>query len=324
MKVLYLGPQLPSYVARHRARLPAGWDLVSMSGNDPRVMGALADADFLVVLGKVSAGMIRPARRLRLIQMQGAGYEQVDLHAAAAQGIPVATAGGANAGSVAEHAVALMLSVLRRIPAADAAARNGQWLQMPYYGEGLVRELGSATVGLVGFGHVGQAVARMLRGFGSGLLYFRRHRLPAGEETVLGVAYRPLAELLQQADVVSVQVPLSDQTRGMIGKSQLMLMKPSAVLVNVSRGAVVDERALIDALTVRGIAGAGLDVFEHEPLPADHPLLQLQNVVVTPHIAGAAVEAIDRTFDAVMDNLQRVARGLRPLWLVGDAGEHRP
>lgn len=324
MKVLYLGPQLPSYVARHHARLPEGWSFTSMSGSDSAVRAALADADFLVVLGRVSAEMIQAAKRLRLIQVQGHGYEQVDLQAAAARGIPVATVGGAAAASVAEHTVALMLSVLRLIPAADAAARNGNWLQMPYYEEGLVRELGSATVGLVGFGHVGRTVARMVRGFGSRMLYCCRRRLPVEDETTLGVAYLPLSELLQQSDVVSIQVPLTEHTRGLVGKSELGLMKPTAVLINVSRGAVVDETALIEALKAGQIAGAGLDVFEHEPLPAGHPLLQLQNVVITPHVAGAAVEAIDRTFDAVIENLRRVASGQPPLWLVSGPGEGRP
>ncbi|MBI4277002.1 MAG: lactate dehydrogenase [Armatimonadetes bacterium] len=287
-----------------------------MSHDDPGLPGALADADFLVVLGPVSRSMVQAAPRLKFIQVQAAGYEGVDLQAAAARGIPVATVGGAGAASVAEHAVVLILSLFRRLPVADAAIRDGQWPQIQYFDEGVVRELAGATVGLVGFGHIGQAVGRIVRGFGAQVVYYRRTRLIEERERECGVRYLAFDDLLRTSDAVSVQVPLTDQTRGLIDARALGLMKPTAVLINVSRGDVMDEAALVDALASGRIGGAGLDVFHTEPLPPDSALRRLPNVVLTPHIGGAAVQAIERIFDAVFINLRRVAAGQPPLWPV--------
>jgi phosphoglycerate dehydrogenase-like enzyme len=274
---------------------------------------SLVDAEFLIVWTRVTREMVERAPRLRFIQVLGSGYEMVDMSAVRERGIPVGTTLGANAVSCGELVFGYVLALHRRLFECTQSVRKGEWISERLREGGLV-ELYGKTVGLVGFGTLGQAVARIGHGFGVKLLYCKRQRLPASEERRWRIRWAPLDELLRESDVVSVQVPLTEATRGLIGRRELALMKPTALLVNIARGPVLDEEALGEFLTAGRIAGAGLDVFVDEPVPADRLLLKSDRVVLTPHVGGSTQEALARNMRQACDNVRRVALGRAPLY----------
>jgi phosphoglycerate dehydrogenase-like enzyme len=308
MHILYAAPALPEYLARLHSRL-SETDTFDVLPRITPEHPALARADVLIVLGAVTAETIAAARNLRLIQVLGAGYESVDLDAARSAGIPVATTGGANAVSVAEHTFALILALARRVTDSDRRIKLGDWPQLERYAGG-VYELQGKTLGLIGLGHVGRAIARIARAFDMRLVYFARHQVP--DEQAIPASYRSLEDLLRISDVVTVQVPLTPDTAGMIGAAELASMKPTAILVNTARGGIVDEMALAGAVADGRLTGVGSDVFAREPIEHNNPLLEppaSHGTVLTPHMAGAAQEAIDRTFEVVFENIRRLAAG---------------
>lgn len=222
--------------------------------------------------------------RLRLIAQTGNHAYHVDLAAAAERGVVVARATGGFSYGAAELAIALALALVRQIPAADAAMKRGEW-RTP-----MTRVLHNKTLGIVGLGHVGRHVATLAGAFGMKVQSWSRNAPPAA-----------LDALLESSDVVSIHATLSQETRGLIDARRLALMKPTAYLINTARGAIVDEAALVSVLREGRIAGAGLDVFAEEPLPAGHPLTQLPNVVLTPHLGWPTDEAYERFADAAAD-----------------------
>jgi phosphoglycerate dehydrogenase-like enzyme len=292
---------------------PAGFTLVPMARDasaDQRA-ACLRDADFLMGSWVTTTVTLTEedyaaAPNLRLLQLMSAGYEHVDLALAARHGVPVATFGDAMASVVAEHTLLLTLAVYRRLLQLDAAVRSGAWRTQ----EPVLRELRGKRVGLVGLGYIGREVAERLRAFGAEVVYASRHRHPDSSLPVVG-----LDELLATSDVVSLHVALAPSTRGLIGARELGLMRPHSVLINTSRGAVVDQAALYAALTSGALAGAGLDVLDPEPPLADDPLLTLPNVVFTPHNGGQADEVWPRIVRTCFANVERVARGEAPHFL---------
>jgi phosphoglycerate dehydrogenase-like enzyme len=246
------------------------------------------------------------APHLKLLQLMSAGYEHVDLALAARHGVPVATFGDAMASVVAEHTLLLMLAVYRKLLELDAAVRSGAWRT----NEPVLRELRGKRVGLIGLGYIGREVAARLQAFGADVVYFSRQR-HAGS----GLRFVGLDELLGTSDVISLHVALAPSTRGLIGARELGLMKPDAVLINTSRGPVVDQAALHAALSSGALAAAGLDVLDPEPPAADDPLLRLPNVVFTPHNGGQAEEVWPRIVRTCFANVERVAHGEPPLFL---------
>jgi phosphoglycerate dehydrogenase-like enzyme len=263
-------------------------------------------AGAIVSTDPFTAEVLRDSPGLRVIARVGVGIDSIDADAATEMGVAITTTPGANEETVADHAVAMMLALLRRIPENDAGVRNGQWNRT---GPHTPRLLSGTTVGLVGYGHIGRLVARRLEGFGVELLV---------ADPALGgsVSPRPveLDELLARADIVSLHCPLIPATRNLIDRRAIALMRPHAVLVNTSRGGVVDEDALVDALNDGTIAGAALDVFEVEP-PIDSPLLAMPNVVVSPHVGGLSTKSVDVMIRlataSVIDVLQgRIPEGL--------------
>jgi len=297
---------------------PTGFDLELMARDAAPVdrHQKLAEAEFLMgswvtTAVKLTGADFQAARRLKLVQLMSAGYEHVDLDLAGRYGVPVAHFGDAMASVVAEHTLLLVLAVLRRLVQLDTAVRAGAWRT----GEPVLHELRGKRVGLIGLGLIGREVALRLRAFQADVAYFSRHRLAAEGERSLGVEYLPLDELLGRSDVVSLHVPLAPSTRGLIGARALGLMQPTAVLINTSRGAVVDQAALLAALQSGQLAGAGLDVLDPEPPAADAPLLHLPNVVFTPHTAGQSDEVWPRIVRTCFANIERVARGEPPLHL---------
>jgi phosphoglycerate dehydrogenase-like enzyme len=303
-----------------RTMAPSGFDLVLAQPGSASFEAALGAAEYMVCYPNVAMhdAFYAAAPRLRLIQLLSAGYDAVDLLAARRARVPVCNNGGANAISVAEHALLLMLAVSRRVIWQHASVSGGRWR-----GNGpapRMYELNNKTLGIVGLGTIGKKVARLAQAFGMRVLYYDIARLSEDAEDALGVRFRLLRELLAEADIVSMHVPLDHSTRGMIGAGELALMKPLAILVNTARGPVVDERALQAALAGGRLFGAGLDVFDPEPPASVNPLLKLDNVVLTAHFAGPTWDNHVARFRNAFDNVQRVARGERPLWVVSEAG----
>jgi phosphoglycerate dehydrogenase-like enzyme len=257
----------------------------------------------------------RSAPNLKLVQLLSAGYDHVDVEAARKAGVPVCNNGGANAIAVAEHTLLLTLAVLKRLVKFHNDVVAGQWRKTEP-GEQRVYELSGRTVGIIGLGNIGKKVARRMAAFDADVQYYDIHRLTEDQEDALGVRFVLLPELLRTSDVVSLHVPLDDSTRKMIGAAELALMQPTAILVNTCRGPVVDETALHRALSTGALAGAGLDVMREEPPARDHPLFALPNVTFTPHTAGPTWENWMARFRNGFDNIQRVAAGQRPLWVI--------
>ncbi|KGI70565.1 2-hydroxyacid dehydrogenase [Mycolicibacterium rufum] len=263
----------------------------------------LPEADVLWhVLRPLSAQDIAQGTRLRLVHKLGAGVNTIAVEAATERGIAVANMPGANAPSVAEGTVLLMLAALRRLPALDAATRAGAgWPSDASLGE-TVRDIGGCTVGLVGYGNVATRVERIVTAMDARVV----HTSTRDDGTP---GWRSLADLLAESDIVSLHLPLTDATRGLLGREALASMKPDAVLVNTSRGPIVDEEALADALRSGGLAAAGLDVFAVEPVPADNPLLTLDNVVLTPHVTWYTADTMRRYLEVAVDNCERLRDG---------------
>lgn len=234
--------------------------------------------------------------RLRALSLWGTGTDHVDLEAAARHGVAVTNTPGVSAVAMAEHALALMLSVARDIPRIDARTRRGAWPR------GFVTQLHGRVLGVVGLGAIGLQTARIARGIGMRVIAWTR--TPEGKPIAdLGVEMVSLAELYRRSDVVSLHVRLTPETAGMVGEREFAAMKQSAILINTARGAIVDEAALLRALRTGSVRGAGLDVFDQEPLPEGHPLGAEPNVVLTPHSGGVTAEALERGLQMAVDNV---------------------
>jgi phosphoglycerate dehydrogenase-like enzyme len=294
------GPKVSDFVAPESDWLDIRW---CAADDDMTFRRELGDAEVIWhVLRPLSGEELRSAPRLRLVHKFGVGINTIDVDAATACGIAVANMPGANAASVAEGTVLLMLAVLRRLLPLDRATRQGRgWPTDPALGEHC-RDIGGCTVGLVGYGSVAQRVAGMVSAMGARVLH-----TSTGDDGRPG--WRPLPDLLAEADVVSLHVPLTAATEGLIDRAGLQRMKPEAVLINTSRGQVVDEPALAEALTGGRLAGAGLDVFAVEPVGTDNPLLGLDNVVLTPHVSWYTADTMRRYLTAAVDNCRRLRDG---------------
>jgi phosphoglycerate dehydrogenase-like enzyme len=254
--------------------------------------------------------------KLKCFQMTSAGYNALDVPELAAKGVVVANNGGANAVSVAEHTLMLLLALQHRLVEMHSHVQAGEWSNYPATPH---RELAGSTIGIVGFGNIGRLVARKLAGFEVELLYTDTEPLPPGRDGELGATRVPLEELLNRSDVVSLHVPLLPSTVGLIGAPELAMMKPGAMLLNTCRGAVVDESAVAAALEVGKLAGFAADVLVDEPPSTDHPLLGHPNVVITPHLAGTAAPASARSFAFAIENVARLAHGEDMLCVVDPA-----
>jgi phosphoglycerate dehydrogenase-like enzyme len=263
----------------------------------------LPDAEVIWhVLRPLSGADLERAPRCRLVHKLGAGVNTIDVKAATRLGIAVANMPGANAASVAEGAVLLMLAALRRLPELDRATRAGKgWPSDPSLGE-TVRDIGSCRVGLVGYGNIAKRVEAIVTAMGAEVLH-----TSTGDDGHPG--WRTLPDLLATSDIVSLHLPLTADTSNLLDAAALAQMKPSAVIVNTSRGPIIHEGALVDALQDGRLAAAGLDVFAVEPVPADNPLLGLDNVVLTPHVTWYTVDTMHRYLAEAVDNCRRIRDG---------------
>ncbi len=288
-------------------------DILRGDVTEEEVCGAVADATVIVGDGRhqthVTRRVIEAAPRLGLIQMFTVGYDEVDLEAADERGIPVSNAAGVNAVSVAEHAMMFMLVLLKKGVYAHESTLRGEWPQMELAVGGKVLELGGRTLGILGLGDIGTEVAKRARAFGPHILYHKRSRLPVAEEVRLGVEYVVFEELVKRSDILSIHIPLTPETRGMIGREEIASMKKGAILLNLARGGIVDEGALVEALKEGRLSGAGLDVIEDEPLGPDNIFDGVKNVMLSPHISGASKETFGRAFRMCGENLARFFAG---------------
>jgi glyoxylate reductase len=252
-------------------------------------------------------GLMDRMPRLRIISNFGVGVDHIDLEAARLLGIPVGNTPGVLDGATADLTFALLLAAARNLVAGDRYARSEAFT---HYDPRILlgREVHDATLGIVGMGKIGRQLARRAHGFDMTVLYHNRRRDPQAEAE-LGAIYATLPELLRRADFVTLNVPLTDETRGLIGHDELAQMKPTAILVNAARGAVVDHAALLAALEQGRIAGAALDVTDPEPLPRDHPLLRMENVIISPHLGSATIETRRRMAELSVANLLAGLRG---------------
>lgn len=303
--VLYLSHAPADVYAIIRQAVPAGFELITLDRNDDdERIAKIASCEVVIVAATpLRERVIDAAKRLELVHHQGVGWQDTTDHQVLqARGIPLALTLEGTTTGVAEHTVLLMLAVLKLLPFADSELRQGRFHVNAL--RPASRELCGMTVGYVGMGRIAQAVAERLRGFGTRGVF---HDPNVGE--MQGLEACSLQKVLDEADVVTLHVPLTPQTRHMIGRPQLARMKRGAYLVNASRGGLVDEEALVSALESGRLAGAALDVFETEPMPAGHPLSRLDNVVLTPHIAAGTRDALATKMRAIFANVSRFYRG---------------
>jgi D-3-phosphoglycerate dehydrogenase len=265
----------------------------------------IGDADIVVGLRaytRFSESALTACLSVRMISIWGTGTDNVDMAACRRRGITVANTPGVNAHAVAEHTLALILAVTRRIPSLDRDLRSGQWPR------GLLVQLEGKTLGIVGLGAIGRRVAALAAPFGARLLA-ATWGPDAGRAAAVGARHAPIETLLQESDIVSLHLRLSSETEAVINRERLALMKPGAFLVNTARGRLVDREALVDALRDGRLAGAALDVFHEEPIAASDPLLALPNVILTPHNAGMTQEVIEVGLLQTVENVQRFLNG---------------
>lgn len=300
--------------AEARERLEPHFDVRTVRGQYPTVaelINATREASAILArLATVTRAVIEAAPKLRIIARHGIGVDAVDLNAATEHGVVVTTTGAANASAVAEYTFALLLALARKVPAADAGMRAGDWDRDPQIG----LELEGKTLGIVGLGEIGRRVARQGQGFGMRVIAADPH-VDEAAAAAAGVALLPLARLLGEADVVSLHMRLDPSTNRIIDRAALAAMKPTAILVNTARGELIDEPALVDALESRRIAGAALDTFAEEPLVRTSALRRLPNVILSPHVAGQTREALVKVGLAAADAIIDELAGRRPAYV---------
>lgn len=322
MKILFMYSSSlvpPVIIESIRSNLPSGFtfDLIEIRASEEEKIQKLRDVHFIIGYPAIlSKKEFEAASRVKLIQLLSVGTIGLNLEGARLAGIPVANSGGANSIAVAEHTILLILSLYKKLPLHNNSLKAGKWLGHSRVLE--MYELAGKTVGIIGLGNIGKELTKRLKGFQVKVNYYDIYRFEEFERE-WSVDFLPLEELLKNSDIVSLHAPYTKETRGMIGEREIGLMKKSAILINTSRGPVVDEQALYKALKHRKIAGAGLDVFAQEDpvqVGETNPLFELENVVVTPHMAGATYDTWFRKIRNAFKNIVRVATGQQPKWIV--------
>jgi phosphoglycerate dehydrogenase-like enzyme len=273
------------------------------------VHSLLPQADFLMI-NDLPAEWVVLLKRCKLVQHQGVGYDDIDVAALDRAGIPLATTPEGTVIGVAEHTILLILALYKQLIQVHESMRQGRFMNIDWRSSS--HFLYEKTLGIVGFGRIGRRVAHLAKGFEPRIIYYDLFRPSAAIEQDLKVTYTPFEEVLSQADIISVHTPLTPETKELFGAQEFARMKPGALFINTSRGGTYDMDALYEYLRSGHLGGAGLDVFNPEPPPPDHPILQLPNVICTPHIATGTVEAHLKKAEAQFENFKRVLRGEKP------------
>ncbi|MDM5340444.1 2-hydroxyacid dehydrogenase [Fictibacillus enclensis] len=316
--VIYFDRVFPAFEKIIYEHLPSGFKLLFWHDLDENEREQyLPQADYLIVATeKLGEEILSRAKNAKLIQKTGIGVDNIDLEAAKKYAIPVANTPGANSSGVAELTILLILALYRKLPLLNSETKKGNWLMWelrPYS-----YEMEGKTHGFIGFGNIGRETAKRSKVFGTNIVYFDQYRLNPEIEEELQAEYWPLERVLSGSDIISLHLPLLTETKGLIGKKQLSMMKENAVLINVSRGGIVDEGELYQALHSNTIAGAGIDVWEKEPVGMDNPLFTLKNVIATPHIGAGTRDTLNRVLSTAFQNATRVEQGYQPNHLVLD------
>lgn len=310
-KILWFGVFSDRVMELMRKNAPEGFELLFVHSKTDKQehLEALEQANYISPNGiKLSKEYLEAAKNLKLIQLWGAGIDNYDLDFLRKKNIALQNGVGFNAPAVAEMAILHMLAVNRHLVYADRTLRTGKWTKSEMRDQS--NSLYGKTVGLLGMGNIGRVMARYLHGLDVGkVMYYDIRRIPEELEKELGVEYLELDDVVRQADILSLHLPLSDATANLIDRRRIAMMKPTAILVNTARGGIVDEEALIKALCEHRIRGAGLDSFSPEPPRPDNPLFQLDNVVLTPHIGGAVVENIEPRIKHVYNCITKFEKG---------------
>ena len=294
-----------------KQQLPQNCSLVRPSSSDEDEVLRLVDDVDVIVGVRVSSRMVAAARKLKMIQTVGTGVDGVDVEAATERGVTVCSSVGLNAVPVAEHAMALMLALAKNITKYDKNLRSEGWLRLP------ATLLRTKTLGIIGLGNIGVEVAKRAIAFDMSVLAIKRQpsdelRLKLGIDFLGGQA--DLSRILKESDFVLLSIVLTPETKGMIGERELRMMKRSAYLLNISRGEVIDEKALVKVLNEGVISGAGLDVFKVEPINRDNPLLKMENVILTPHVAGIVEdeEMMKERAEFISRKIMKIINGQKP------------
>ncbi|MBQ6621968.1 MAG: hypothetical protein IJH75_03965 [Mogibacterium sp.] len=314
-KVAFINP-LPDYIPRFLETVPEGFELEVVRKEAPveEKCRAVEDADFLISGVETPEEVFRAGKKLKFIQYMSSGFGQLPPEVLDDLSVPVAQM-KAHSISVAEHAVTLAMMALRRIPYAQAAMKEGKWREN--LDELSFSELYHKTVGIVGLGNIGRWIAKICsKGFDADVVYYDRLDMPLTVEELIPAKAVSLDELFKVSDVVFVCLPFNEESDKLIGKEHFALMGPRGVVVNISRGEVIRQDELIEALETGQIAAAGLDVYDREPLSMDSKLRTMEQVILTPHMAGVGWENVERRVVVVWDNLQRVLRGEEPRGVV--------
>ncbi len=305
-KIALVGPYSADVRSMLETRLKGTMSIESITRESE--FDRLAGVDYVILrVFAMKRSVIEVMPKLKLIQRWGVGFDKVDIIAAGERGIPVAIAPGANSTPVSELAILFILALYRNLVKLHRGMAQGLWEKEKFIDNSFM--IKGKTIGLIGCGAIGQQVAKKVQAFDATVMYYDAIRLPEIREQELHLTYRSLDEVLKASDIVSLHLPLLESTRGMIGQRELALMKPSAILINTARGEIIDATALIDALREKRIAGAGLDVFDSEPLAAESPLRNLDNVVLTPHVGGNTADMSLDMVDICLENILAVRDG---------------
>ena len=312
-KVVFLTGLKEALIEEVVSYSPPDYEVVVLdkSSTEEQRINEVRDAEFLLCYGQdPSDEVIKSLEKCRLVQLLAAGYDRMNLDLLAELEIPCANNGGANSWAVADQAVLLMLAIYKQLLASDNSTREGRWAE-PITGQNTF-EMADKKVGILGIGNIGRQVAKRVQGFDAKVQYFDLYPLDERTAEELNVTYVSLDELFSTSDIISCHTPLTNDTKHIVNSNTLSLMKPTAILINTSRGPVVDEEALISALQSGVIAAAGLDVFEKEPVSPDNPLLKMDNVVATPHMAGTTWDTWARRANFGFENMERIRNGEAP------------
>lgn len=322
MKVIVLGEQARFETYTDFSQVPSHWKLLYAAGmTDDQIIDTAGDAALMIAdpVRKVSGYLIEHLPNLKIIQSEGVAFNLIDLEAAQRRGIYVCNNASANSAAVAEQIILLILALQRRLYEGSRMVFEGRQAEAKqrFILDGIM-ELGECTVGIVGLGSIGKALAKRLDAFDTKILYYKRNRLPQEEEINMNVCWRELPQLLEESDVICICLPVTKETVNYVDAEFLNQMKPNALLINAARGEIMDQAALAKALKENRIGGAGIDTLSPEPFTLDNPLLMLQEevrekkLIISPHIAGTTYHVFKRMHYNCWNNLKRVAEGKIP------------
>ncbi|WP_176555726.1 2-hydroxyacid dehydrogenase [Virgibacillus ndiopensis] len=315
-KILYFDQVFDSLKQLLVENKPDGFDLLFWEEmSETEQQENLLTADYLLVATKyLDEAIFSKAKNAKLVQKTGIGVDNFNLEDAKKYNLPVANTPGANARGVSELTILLILALYRKLPLINEKTKLGDWPMWEFRPSSY--EMSGKTHGFIGFGNIGQEAARRSKAFETKVVYYDKFRAPLEIEKELDATFLSIEQILKSSDIVSLHIPLLSETKGLIGEKELQMMKSNAVLINVSRGGIVEESALFKALTNNVIAGAGIDVWESEPTEINNPLLTLDNVIATPHVGAGTRDTLNRVFKMAFENIERVENGDVPQHVV--------